>query len=192
VRVTADTHLQGGSRTIARGLRCGRRLGYVLGASAPIGGPLTDPKRPREPMRGDGSCVRCVAQVEKYGERGGAPQTRGGVLLTSPLDPYAVANDLLVLLLRSNRVSAKWQRSASFYREMIGRSVIRRLSILGQALAQRLKHDRLQRQLDATALRRGLHHADNEHVVLGIDKIETAARTIPAVFTQRPRRVRRW
>ena len=71
------------------------------------------------------------------------------------------------------------------------RSVIQRLSILAQALAQRLKHDRLQRQLDTTALRRGLHHADNEHVVLGIDKIKAAARAVPAVFTQRPCRIRR-
>ena len=72
------------------------------------------------------------------------------------------------------------------------RGVIRRLSILcAQALAQRLKHHRLQRQLDPPALRRGLHHEDNEHVVLGIDKIEAAARAVPAVFAERPCRIRR-
>src|SRR5260370_38761868 len=71
------------------------------------------------------------------------------------------------------------------------RRVIRRLSVLAQSLAQRLKHDRFQRQLDTSALRRGLHHKDNEQVVLGIDTIEAAARAVPAVFTQRPCRVRR-
>src|SRR5882672_11011862 len=90
-------------------------------------------------------------------------------------------------------------RDTSIHKDSGARSVllenfsepIERLSILAQALAQHLKHDRLQRQLDTTALRRGLHHADNEHVVLGIDKIEAAARAFPAVFTQRPCRVRR-
>src|SRR5260370_7898287 len=68
------------------------------------------------------------------------------------------------------------------------RRVIRRLSVLAQSLAQRLKHDRFQRQLDTSALRRGLHHEDNEQVALRIDKIQPPAPTAPPLFPPRPLR----
>ena len=61
------------------------------------------------------------------------------------------------------------------------RGVIGRLSIRGaQALAQRLEHHRLQRQLDPPALRRRLHHEDNEHVVLRDRRKRTCRRRRPS------------
>ncbi len=45
---------------------------------------------------------------------------------------------------------------------------------------------RLQLELDASALRRRLHHEDDEHVVGGIDEEEGSADAVPAIFAERP------
>src|SRR6266436_7638525 len=68
------------------------------------------------------------------------------------------------------------------------RGVTRNSSILALALAQRLKHHRLQRQLNSSTLGGGHHHEDTEHIVHGIDKIEAAAGAVPAILAERPGR----
>src|SRR5580693_9392209 len=50
---------------------------------------------------------------------------------------------------------------------------------------ERLINQRLQFSLNPPALRRRLHHQDHEHIVLGIDKEESAADAVTAIFTCR-------
>src|SRR6516225_523603 len=65
-------------------------------------------------------------------------------------------------------------------------------SILALAPFHRLVDHRFQVQLDPSTLCGRHHHEDSKHVVHGVDEIETAAGAVPAVFTERPVRIRRW
>src|SRR3954447_21670168 len=64
-------------------------------------------------------------------------------------------------------------------------------SILAQPPAHRFIDQGLQRQLNPPALFGGLYHEDDEHVVLRVHEIERAAGGVPAIFAQRPGRIRR-
>src|SRR5437667_9207819 len=68
--------------------------------------------------------------------------------------------------------------SASFYRETIRAKrsgLIRNSSILAQAPTHRLVDHRFQVQLDPSTLCGRHHHEDSQHLVHGVDEIETAA-----------------
>src|SRR6516164_6584044 len=56
--------------------------------------------------------------------------------------------------------------------------------------AHRCVNQFLQLELNPTALRRCLHHENHEHVVDGIDEEELAGNAVPAIFAERPLRVR--
>src|SRR5258708_4272119 len=56
---------------------------------------------------------------------------------------------------------------------------------------QRVIDQRLDLGLDPSALRRGLHHADHEHIIPGIDEEEGAGDAIPAIFADRQSGTRR-
>src|SRR6476646_6750398 len=60
------------------------------------------------------------------------------------------------------------------------------MTFVAKLVPQRLVDQRLQRQLNPSALRRRLHHEDHEHIVLRIDKEEGAADAVPAIFAERP------
>ena len=87
--------------------------------------------------------------------------------------------------------------SASFYRETIRAKrsgLIRNSSILAQAPTHRLVDHRFQVQLDPSTLCGRHHHEDSQHLVRGVDEIETAAgavlwrgcRGLVALFGMRP------
>src|SRR5260370_37796137 len=61
------------------------------------------------------------------------------------------------------------------------------LSLAARSVLERLIDQRLQRQLNPSALRRCLHHEDYEHIVLRIDEKEGTGDAVPAIFACRPR-----
>ena len=74
--------------------------------------------------------------------------------------------------------------TAAMIEEMLG--LVREIVRAGcSRFLQRLIDQRLQLGLDPSALRRRLHHADHEHVVVGIDEEESAADAVPAIFADR-------
>src|SRR3954464_1391793 len=59
-------------------------------------------------------------------------------------------------------------------------------ALRGRSFPDRLIYQCLQFQLNSSALRGRLHHADCEHVVLRVDEKDRASHTVPAIFAQWP------